>query len=73
MAGFPAYSTEQMPTGDMLFGDFSQLVIAEWGRLSISINPFADFRAGIIGVRGLWTLDLAVRHAKSFSLATSIT
>ena len=34
--GFKAMSSAQMPAGDMIFGDWSQLVIAEWGVLQSS-------------------------------------
>lgn len=71
--GVQALSTLQMPTATLLYGDFSQVVVAEWGNLAIEVNPFADFKTGIIGVRGLWSVDVAIRHAESFSVATSIT
>lgn len=71
--GVPSYSTKQMPTAVLIYGDWSQVVIAEWGNLAIEIDPFADFKKGIIGVRGLWSVDVAIRHAESFSVAISIT
>ena len=71
--GVKALSTLQMPSATMLYGDFSQVLITEWGILTIQINPFQDFKNGIVGVRGLWSVDVCVRHAESFSVATSIT
>lgn len=73
MAGFKAMSSAQMAAATMLFGDWSQLVIGEWGVLEISVNPFADFKAGIIGVRAIQTVDVGIRVPGAFSLATSIT
>lgn len=73
MAGFGAMSTNQMAADSMLFGDWSQLVIAEWGVLQIEVNPYANFQAGIIGVRAMVSVDVGLRHAAAFSLATSIT
>lgn len=73
VAGFPAFSTEQMAASSMLFGDWSQLVIGEWGVLELSSDPFTSFKTGVIGVRAMYTIDIAVRHPESFSLATSIT
>jgi HK97 family phage major capsid protein len=73
VAGFPAYSTQQMPTATMLFGDWSEVVIGEWGILEIGTDPFTNFKTGKIGIRGLYTIDIALRHAASFSAATSIT
>lgn len=63
----------QMAAGTMLFGDWNKLVIGEWGTLEIETNPYANFQAGIIGIRALITIDVGVRYAAAFSLASSIT
>jgi HK97 family phage major capsid protein len=73
MAGFPAMSSMQIPTGDMLFGDWSTVVVGEWGVLEIAVNPTANFQAGIIGIRAMYTMDVGVRHPAAFSLMTSAT
>jgi HK97 family phage major capsid protein len=72
MAGFGSMSTNQMSAASMLFGDWSQLVIGEWGVLQIEVNPYANFQAGIIGVRAMVSVDVGLRYAAAFSLATSI-
>lgn len=73
MAGFPAMSSMQMPAASMLFGDFSEVVVGEWGVLEVEINPYANFAAGIIGVRAIYSMDVGVRRAAAFSYASSIT
>jgi HK97 family phage major capsid protein len=73
MAGFRAMSTAGMPSATMIFGDFSQVVIAEWGDLEITVNPFTNFQAGIIGVRAMYSVDIGIRYPQAFSAATSIT
>lgn len=73
MAGFRAMSSTQTPSATTIFGDWSQLVIGEWGTLEVDVNPFANFAAGIIGVRAFYTVDIGVRYAASFSAATSVT
>jgi HK97 family phage major capsid protein len=72
-AGFPGMSSKQIPTGDMLFGDWNSLVIAEWGVLEIEVNPYAGFQAGIIGIRALMTVDIGLRYPGAFCIGTSIT
>jgi HK97 family phage major capsid protein len=72
MAGFTAMSTNQMAAGSMLFGDWAQVVIAEWGVLQIEVNPYANFQAGIIGVRAMVSVDVGLRYPGAFSLATAI-
>lgn len=72
MQGFPAMATNQMASASMLFGDWSQVVVGEWGVLEIEVNPYANFQAGIIGVRAIVSMDCGLRYAPAFSLATSI-
>jgi len=73
MFGLPAMSSNQMPTADMLFGDWNEVVVGEWGVLEVEVNPYANFQAGIIGVRAIYSMDVGVRRPFAFSLATSIT
>lgn len=54
LTGVRAFSSAQMPTGNLLFGDFVQVIVASWSVLTIAVNPFAGFTAGIIGVRAFW-------------------
>jgi HK97 family phage major capsid protein len=73
MAGFPSMSSNQMPSANMLFGDWQEAILAEWGVLEVEVNPYANFQAGIVGVRAMYSLDVGVRRAFAFSLATTIT
>jgi len=73
MFGIPAMSSMQIPTADMLFGDWQEVVVGEWGVLEIEVNPYASFAAGIIGIRAFYTMDVAMRLPAAFSLATSVT
>lgn len=73
MAGFRAMSSNQIPAATMLFGDWSQVVVAEWGVLEIAVNPQANFPAGIIGVRAMYSVDVGVRYPAAFSSAGTIT
>jgi len=73
MSGFPAMSSNQPTAATMVFGDWSQLIIGEWGVLEIAVNPQANFPAGIIGIRAMYTVDIGVRYPVAFSRATTIT
>ena len=73
VTGYRATSSTQVPAANMLFGDFSQVVIADWGVIELATNPYANFAAGITGIRAWATVDVGVRQAGAFSLATSIT
>lgn len=71
--GYRGATTTQVTAASMVFGDFSQVVIAEWGFLELALNPYASFTAAISGIRAIQTVDVGVRHAAAFSRATSIT
>lgn len=72
MCGFPAMSTNQLSAG-LIFGDWSEIVIGEWGVLEVEVNPYASFTAGIIGIRALYSMDVATRRPIAFSYASAIT
>lgn len=73
VAGYRGTTTTAITAGSMLFGDFSQVAIGEWGMLEIALNPFANFTAAITGIRAIQSIDVAIRQAAAFSYATSIT
>lgn len=73
VAGMPGMTSLQMGSGSCLAGDFSQVVIAEWGVLEIEANPYAQFQAGIVGVRALYSVDVGVRYGAAFALGTGLT
>lgn len=73
VCGSRALATSNMPTATMLYGDFSNVVVANYGVLELTVNPFANFQAGILGIRAMLTCDIAIRNAASFTVATSIT
>lgn len=73
VSGFRSMSSLQLTAASMIFGDFSQVVIGEWGMLELALNPYANFAAAISGIRAIQTVDVGVRIAGAFSRATSIT
>jgi HK97 family phage major capsid protein len=73
MGGYRASTTTALTAASMIFGDFSQVVIGEWGMLEIALNPYANFAASITGIRAIQSVDVGIRQAAAFSRATSIT
>jgi HK97 family phage major capsid protein len=73
VGGYRAATTTQLTAASMIFGDFSQVVIGEWGLFELAMNPYANFTAAITGIRGIQSVDVGVRQAGAFSRATSIT
>ena len=73
VSGFRGVATNQVTAASMIFGDFAQVIIGEWGTLELAVNPVAGFAAGIVGIRAFQTVDVGIRYAGAFSRATSIT
>jgi HK97 family phage major capsid protein len=71
--GYRARTTTQVTAASMVFGDFEQVVIGEWGFLEMALNPYASFAAAITGIRAIQSVDIGIRQAAAFSRATSIT
>lgn len=67
-----ALTSNQITAGYMIFGNWSELIVGEWGVLAVEANPYANFQAGIVGLRAMYTVDVAVRHGESFSVSTSV-
>jgi len=72
VAGIRAAASNNIPANTLMLIDFSEAIIAEWGALEIEVNPFVNFLAGIIGVRMLWTIDVAFQHPATVAIATSV-
>jgi HK97 family phage major capsid protein len=73
MVGAPAMTSLQVSSGTMFGGDFSQVIIGEWGVLEVEANPYAQFQAGIVGVRALYTVDVGIRYPAAFAIGTGMT
>lgn len=76
-----AYVTNQLDAkagspakGRVLVGEFSQLVIGEWGSAEILANPYAAgyYEKGAIQLRIMATMDMVIRNPKAFVLAEDL-
>ena len=66
-----AYATTTCPTGKLIVGDFSQLVLAVWGSgVDLSIDAFTDWATGKITMRLLLSVDTGLMHPASFAVAS---
>ena len=73
VGGAPAFSSTSVPAATIIAGDWSQLVICEFGPgVEVRVNPYADFPAGIVGFAMFYTVDCAVTFPTAFSVATSV-
>ena len=77
--GYNAYVSNQIPSNltkgtsadicsAIIFGNWADLVLALWGGLEITLDPFSKSTAGTLRVVALQDVDIAVRHAESFAI-----
>ncbi|RME97119.1 MAG: phage major capsid protein [Alphaproteobacteria bacterium] len=84
LAGFPLVSTNLVPsnltkgTGTglsaLIFGNFSDLLLGYWSEFDLLVNPYEStaYSKGNVQVRGMVTMDVAVRHPESFAAITDL-
>ena len=83
LMGYPLMVTNQVSSAltkgsgsnlsAMILGNWSDLIIGEWGVLEILPNPFGSgYTKGSVDIRVMQTLDIAVRYAQSFAAITDI-
>jgi len=76
--GYPAFVTNQVSStltkgsasgicSGAFFGNWGDLLIGEWGTLDITAENVTLGDSGGVVVRGFLDVDIAVRHAESFS------
>jgi HK97 family phage major capsid protein len=78
VAEYPAAATSGMPASTMIFGNWSHLVIATWGGLEISADPYGQsgsglFQTGTVGVRAIVTCDIGVVWPSAFCTISGVT
>jgi HK97 family phage major capsid protein len=56
----------------LVYGNWSDVVIGEWGVLEILPNPYDAnaYQSGAVLIRAMQSVDIGVRHAASFSAMT---
>lgn len=64
--GYPVRRSNQIATGDVFFGVWSQLIIGMWSGVDLQVNPYALDKSGGIRVTAFQDLDIAVRHPEAF-------
>jgi HK97 family phage major capsid protein/HK97 family phage prohead protease len=55
---------------ELIYGNWLELLIAEWGAMEVAINQYDStyFKSGDVVLRAIQTADIGVRHGASFSV-----
>ncbi len=78
LLGYKVNSTKNMPDNltkgssssdcsALLFGNFNDLIIGEWGNLDVTVDPYSLSTLGATRIASFYDIDIAVRHAESFA------
>lgn len=65
--GYPAYRTTLIPSNEILFGNWEDLIIGSWGVLDLNVDTASLSTSGGIRLVALQDIDIAVRHPESFA------
>jgi len=69
---YPVAASNASPADTAILGDWSQVLLGQWGAVELLVNPYAEtpYRRGGVLVRAMSTVDVAIRHEKAFVVAT---
>lgn len=68
--GYPAFATNQIPGNRVIFGNWSDLVLADWAGVDVVVDPYSLKKLAQIEVTiNIWT-DNGIRNAVSFCVST---
>lgn len=66
VAGYPYTMSNQITDEHYFFGDFSQVILGEWGGLEMNVDPYTHSLKGKIRYITFKTCDIALRHPEAF-------
>ena len=70
--GYRFLDTTLAPAKKLLFGDFSQLVLALWSGTDIRVDPYTLSASGALRIVALQDCDYLVRHAAAFAVGNTV-
>jgi len=81
--GFPLHTSQNVPANlvkgtsgavcsALILGNWSDLLIGEWGVLDMLVDPYTFSNTGAIRVRAFMTVDVNVRYPAAFALAKDV-
>ncbi len=73
LVGFNAMSSEQLASGNLIFGSWDEVVIGDWGVLELSTDSGGTrFNQAQVGIRAMWMVDVLVRYPSAFVVSVNL-
>jgi len=71
--GFPAMSSEAVPSAHLIFGSWDELVVGEWGVLELATDQGGTrFNTAQVGIRAMWMVDVMLRYPQAFVVSSNL-
>ena len=70
--GYGVVTTNQTTAGNIVLGDFRDLVVAEWGGLDIIVDPYTGAQKNEVKIVANSHLGAAVRRAGAFKAVATV-
>jgi HK97 family phage major capsid protein/HK97 family phage prohead protease len=64
--GYRTEVSNQIVTGDVFFGAWSNLILGFWSGIDLTVDPYAGATSGTVRVIALQDMDLMVRYPEAF-------
>lgn len=71
--GYRCEITNQINSGDVIMGNFADLLIGLWGGLELTVDPYSNSKKGRIRIVVFQDVDVALRRVESFCLGRNTT
>lgn len=70
VVGTPAYSTNQIAGNIVIYGNWQDLILADWAGLDVVVNPYTGDATGVVTITIFVMTDVGVRQVVSFAVST---
>lgn len=71
--GFNAMSSEQVASGNLIFGSWNEIIVGDWGVLELAMdNGGARFNQAQVGIRAMWMVDVLIRYPQAFVVSVNL-
>ena len=68
LLGYKCRMSTQLTTGDIVFGNWADMIIANWGGVRLDMTNALGFATAQTHIRTLTYADVGIRHAVSFNV-----
>lgn len=69
--GYPVVVSNQLANKDIIFGNFSQMIMGMWSGLDLTVDPYFGSTSGTVRIVALQDVDVAVRQPGAFAYGQS--